>query len=130
MMIQVLVLPFSSSSSSSSSSLSLCFVIKVVVVVGRLDYYMIDYLKNEIWCEDSGLPLIQNGRKYGPIKASTCGHSGTGFLVVIRGGPTFRLARYLILQQGVYTWYCYLDKGFASSRFSLFQNLHSSRGCL
>ena len=63
MMIQVLVLPF------SSSSLSLCFVIKVVVVVGRLDYYMIDYLKNEIWCEDSGLPLIQNGRKYGPIKS-------------------------------------------------------------
>ena len=62
MMIQVLVLPF------SSSSLSLCFVIKVVVVVGRLDYYMIDYLKNEIWCEDSGLPLIQMAENMGQSK--------------------------------------------------------------
>ena len=62
MMIQVLVLPF------SSSSLSLCFVIKVVVVVGRLEYYMIDYLKNEIWCEDSVLPLIQMAENMGQSK--------------------------------------------------------------
>lgn len=62
MMIQVLVLPFS----SSSSSLSLSYVIKVVV--GRLEYYMIDYLKNEIWREDCGLPLIQMAENMGQSK--------------------------------------------------------------
>lgn len=61
MMIQVLVLPF-----SSSSSLSLSYVIKVVV--GRLEYYMIDYLKNEIWREDCGLPLIQMAENMGQSK--------------------------------------------------------------
>lgn len=62
MMIQVLVLPFS----SSSSSLSLSYVIKVVV--GRLEYHMIDYLKNEIWREDCGLPLIQMAENMGQSK--------------------------------------------------------------